>query len=146
MRMYIILMCLNGVCNPVKELDELRFYTMQDCIRYSVYWQKTTKDKIQALHPSANMLVDIKSQPLADALTDWAQQTGYQVVVPMSKEAERITKSIKGKMTALESLDLLLVGSGLVFELINTRTVAIHENFSVFSCESLFVITIDGVY
>jgi iron complex outermembrane recepter protein len=84
----------------------------------------------EPLQPLVDIPTDIKSQPLADALTAWAQLTGYQIVVPQSKAAERITAPIKGDMTAQESLDRLLAGTGLIFERINDRTVAIHEDFS----------------
>jgi iron complex outermembrane receptor protein len=84
----------------------------------------------EPLQPLVDIPTDIKSQPLADALTAWAQLTGYQIVVPQSKAAERITAPIKGNMTAQESLDRLLAGTGLIFERINDRTVAIHEDFS----------------
>lgn len=85
----------------------------------------------EPLQPLVDIPTDIKSQPLADALTAWAELTGYQIVVPQSKAAERIVPPIQGSMTAQESLDRLLAGSGLIFERINERTLAIREDYSV---------------
>lgn len=69
--------------------------------------------------------LNIKPKPLADALTEWAERTGMQVVVPESMQAEQMSRHIRGKLTAQEALDQLLLNTGLYAEMINERTVSI---------------------
>lgn len=72
--------------------------------------------------------LDIKPQPVAEALTDWAQQTGLQVIVPVGTQAERLlTTHIKGTLTARSALEQVLANTGLAYEFINERTVVISE-------------------
>lgn len=74
------------------------------------------------------MALDIKSQPVAEALTDWAQQTGLQVIVPVGPQTDRLlARRIKGKFTARNALEQLLANTELTYEFINARTVVIRE-------------------
>jgi outer membrane receptor protein involved in Fe transport len=79
------------------------------------------------------MLLDIEPQPMADALTDWAQQTGMQLIVPPENPAvDRILSSrVKGRLTARGALDQLLAGTALTYEFINTRTVVIRKQYGL---------------
>lgn len=61
---------------------------------------------------------------LDDALTQWAARTGYQLVVPDCPEVLRPARPITGS-GAQDELEQLLAGTGLHFELVNPRTVAI---------------------
>ena len=72
--------------------------------------------------------LDIKPQPVAEALTDWAQQTGLQVILPAGPEADRrLATRIKGDLTARNALELVLASTELTYEFINARTVVIRE-------------------
>jgi iron complex outermembrane recepter protein len=58
--------------------------------------------------------IDIKAQPLAEALNDWARQTRVQLIVQQGLVAGKTAPAVAGKLTARQALDRLLVGSGLV--------------------------------
>lgn len=72
--------------------------------------------------------LDIKPQPMVDALNGWAQQTGFQIIWPDEESTSDLAAPrVKGRLTAQAALDKLLVGTSLTYEFINERTVAIHE-------------------
>jgi iron complex outermembrane recepter protein len=72
--------------------------------------------------------LDIKPQSVAEALTDWAQQTGLQVIVPAGPQTDRLLVTrIKGKLTARNALEQVLANTELTYEFINARTVVIRE-------------------
>lgn len=74
------------------------------------------------------IVLDIKPQPVAEALTDWAQQTGLQVIVPVGPQTDRLLVTrIKGKLTAVSALEQVLANTELTYEFINARTVVIRE-------------------
>ena len=63
--------------------------------------------------PRQPMAIDIRAQPLADALNAWARQTGLQVIAAQPLVAGRDAPAVVGQMTPLQALDRLLGGSGL---------------------------------
>jgi outer membrane receptor for ferric coprogen and ferric-rhodotorulic acid len=70
--------------------------------------------------------LDIKSQPMADALNQWAQATGYQVIFPEeSATAKLIAPAIRGLYVPVVALTKLLENSGLRYEYLNARTVSV---------------------
>jgi iron complex outermembrane receptor protein len=74
------------------------------------------------------MALDIKPQPVAEALTDWAQQTGMQVIVPAGPQTDRLLVTrIRGRLTARNALEQVLANTELTYEFINARTVVIRE-------------------
>src|SRR5512134_3018513 len=68
---------------------------------------------------------DIAAQPLAQALSEFAAQTGLQVVYVSGIVATRSSKRAPRGLPAAEALQRLLAGSGLSFEFLNERTVRI---------------------
>lgn len=62
--------------------------------------------------------------PLSEALMEWSLRTGYQIVVPDCREARRQARVIQASGPQ-DELEQLLAGTGLHFEVINPRTVAI---------------------
>jgi iron complex outermembrane recepter protein len=70
----------------------------------------------------------IERQVLADALNDWAHQTGFQVVSPTSEMMNRVVSpQVKGELSAEEALERLLAGTELTHVWINERAVAVKE-------------------
>jgi iron complex outermembrane receptor protein len=68
----------------------------------------------------------IPAEPLGDALSDLAQQTGLQVMIS-SKLVEGIrSRELNGTFSADEALQQLLANTGLQFMFVNQRTVAIN--------------------
>ncbi|QHE83638.1 TonB-dependent siderophore receptor [Hydrogenophaga sp. BPS33] len=57
--------------------------------------------------------IRIAAQPLAQALNDWARQTGLQLVVQQSAVAGKNAPAISGPLSPRQALDRLLEGSGL---------------------------------
>jgi iron complex outermembrane recepter protein len=73
---------------------------------------------------------DIVSQPLAQALSEFATQTGLQLIYVSEIAATRVSRRAPGGLPAADALRRLLAGSGLRFEFLNERTVRIFEGSS----------------
>lgn len=72
--------------------------------------------------------LDIKPQTVAEALTDWARQTGLQVIVPIGPQTDRLLLAhIRGELTARSALEQVLANTELTYEFINARTVVVRE-------------------
>jgi len=83
----------------------------------------------QVVAPSARaMAIDIRAQAMADALNDWAQQTGMQLIVPDEEPTNQLrAPAVKGKLTPLAALEKLIAGSPLTYSFVNARTVAVRQ-------------------
>ena len=71
---------------------------------------------------------DIRPQSVADALAEFAHQTGLQLVYVSKIAKARASKGARAGLTPAEALPLLLDGTGLSFEFLNERTVRIFES------------------
>ena len=67
----------------------------------------------QAQSDDGPMTVDIAAQPLVQALTELARQTGTTLVAAPALLAGRKAPALSGSLTAQQALDKLLAGSGL---------------------------------
>ena len=76
---------------------------------------------------------DIAAQPLTQALSEFANQTGLQLVYVSEIAAKQASNGASRGLAAPDALRRLLAGTGLHFELLNDRTVRI---FAVSSCAS----------
>ena len=77
---------------------------------------------------SAEMHLDISSQPLESALHEFAAQSGLQLLFSSEETAMRQSAyAVVGVHTPREALDHLLADTGLKYEYVNSRTVAISE-------------------
>jgi len=74
------------------------------------------------------ILFSIPAQPLADALAQFAQQTGLQLIVPTGLVKGLKAPPIFGSLRPAQCLRRLLEPSGLAYQLINDRTVAIEQS------------------
>jgi iron complex outermembrane recepter protein len=74
---------------------------------------------------------DIATQPLAQALREFATQTGLQLIYVSEIAATQVSKGAPRGLPAPDALQRLLEGSGLRFEFLNDRTVRI---LAVSSC------------
>jgi len=70
---------------------------------------------------------NIPAQPLDAALTDFAQATGLQLLVLSEIAHERSAPVVSGSLTPERALQELLEGSGLSYQFVNGRTVAISS-------------------
>ena len=73
---------------------------------------------------------DIAAQPLAQALSEFATQTGLQVVYVSGIAATQTSKRAPRGLSAPDALQRLLAGTGLRFEFLNDRTVRIFAGSS----------------
>ena len=73
---------------------------------------------------------DIAAQPLAQALSEFATQTGLQVVYVSGIVATRTSKRAPRGLPAADALQRLLADTGLRFEFLNDRTVRIFVESS----------------
>src|SRR5688572_11635317 len=77
---------------------------------------------------NATVPLNLPAQPMRDALTALGKQTGLQVVYTAQDVTERITApGLEGRFTPHAALTRLLENSGLYFEFLNERTVAIRS-------------------
>jgi hypothetical protein len=68
---------------------------------------------------------DIAAQPLAQALSEFATQTGLQFVYVSEIAATQGSKGAPRGLMSIDALQHLLEGTGLRFEFLNDRTVRI---------------------
>jgi outer membrane receptor protein involved in Fe transport len=88
------------------------------------FWTGTAKS-------DPSLTTAIAPQPLAAALTDFAHQTGLQLVYVSQIAAGRTSKDARASLSATEALTQLLEGTGLSFQFLNARTVRIFESVTV---------------
>ena len=70
-------------------------------------------------------IAEIRPQPLAQALTAFARQTGLQIIYLSDLVTARRSKGARAGLSPVDALTQLLDGTGLTFELLNARTVKI---------------------
>lgn len=68
---------------------------------------------------------DIAAQPLAEALREFATQTGLQLVYVSDIASTQVAQHAPRGLSATDALERLLAGTGLSFEYLNERTVMI---------------------
>ena len=69
----------------------------------------------------------IPSQPLGSAITTFADQANYRLLVPSDMTEDMKSNGISGRHTPEEALGLLLAGTGLTYRLTDARTVTLER-------------------
>jgi iron complex outermembrane recepter protein len=71
---------------------------------------------------------NIDPQPLAQAINEWADQSGLQVIWPVGDPiAHQSSRAVRGRLEPMEALRVLLGETGLTYSVISGgQTVAIH--------------------
>ena len=82
---------------------------------------------------SAELSHDIAAQPLTQALSEFAHQTGLQLIYVSEIAAKQASNGASHGLAAPDALRSLLADTGLHFEFLNERTVRI---FAVSGCVS----------
>jgi iron complex outermembrane recepter protein len=77
---------------------------------------------------STSLVADIPTQPLAQALTAFARQTGLQLVYLSSVIRDQRSRAVAAGSKADEALARLLQGSGLRFEHLTARSIRIFAD------------------
>ncbi len=75
--------------------------------------------------PVQTVSFSILEQPLGEALRKFGQQAGLQVVVYSEVSKGRMAPRVEGRLTVDRALGKLLANSGLRYEYLNPRTVAV---------------------
>ena len=70
----------------------------------------------------------IASQPLAQALVEFAHQTHLQLLYESKLASRRQSHEAAGGLPAADALTLILQGTGLNFQFLNSKTVRIYES------------------
>lgn len=73
--------------------------------------------------------LSIERKSLRDALNDWAQQTGYQLIAEI--RGDYVAPEVEGWLTAQEALERLLTGTPLTYQWMGERLVAVMERSQV---------------
>jgi outer membrane receptor protein involved in Fe transport len=73
---------------------------------------------------------DIGAQPLSQALSAFAAQTGLQLIYVSGIASDQVSEHVPRGLSAADALQRLLAGSGLRFEYLNDRTVRIFTGTS----------------
>jgi len=70
----------------------------------------------------------LEAQPLSNAVTAWAKQSGLQLIWPIDSEKviSHLTPKVNGLLSPSEALSLLLAGTGLTYTFVDSETVAIR--------------------
>src|SRR5690242_4131054 len=86
------------------------------------------KTSVAAPNPGTQAVtVDIASQPLGDALNKLSELMNLQFVFYSQVGKGISAPRLSGSYTAQQALDRLLAHTGLVYEYLDARTVAIRE-------------------
>lgn len=100
--------------------------TLPRLVRSSLLWP-LIYGLAAAAAPAPAVKIEIAAQRLDKALNAWAEQTGFSVMIPMDGAAsEHMALHIAGTYTPEEALQLLLTATGLRYEFVDERTVAIR--------------------
>lgn len=88
----------------------------------------------QAVPGDRQVALVIESKTLADALDQWAQQSGFQILLKNWDMAKKLTApSLKGTFSAQAALEQLLSGTSLVYEFTSERTVTVRARVTAAS-------------
>ncbi|MEM6680690.1 MAG: TonB-dependent receptor [Pseudomonadota bacterium] len=100
-------------------------------VRYPCWLPRCTANSIVALVYSSFLTpvvaADLKlsAQPLDQAITQIASQSGQQIVLYSDDAAGIRAPELSGEFTAEQALDRILSGTGLIYRRINNRTIAV---------------------
>jgi len=84
-----------------------------------------------AIRADTALAVGIAPQPVAAALSEFAHQTGLQLVYVSQIVKQRKSKGARAGLSPAEALNELLDGTGLSFQFLNSHTVRIFESATV---------------
>src|SRR5262245_37111074 len=70
---------------------------------------------------------DIQAKPLSQALNAWAEQTGYQILIPQAPDAARMAPALQGNYAPEGALRVLLGSTDLKYQFVGDRVVTVRE-------------------
>ena len=90
------------------------------CLATALYMPLATAGKLRKLR----LRISANSAPAA--LAEFVRQTGLQVLYDFDAVRDFSTREVTGELRPEEALAVMFEGSGLVFEFINDRTIAVR--------------------
>lgn len=98
---------------------------MAACVA-GAWGQQTAPHSVEKVVPSSQKVsFDIASQPVADALTALAQQSGLTIMLASGVNGDVVTPALRGEYTAEEALTRMLGPTGLRAEYLDAKTVKV---------------------
>jgi hypothetical protein len=85
---------------------------------------------LDASDNARKLTVEIDAGNALVTLGEFIRQTGLQVLFETDAVRDHTTRAVRGRFDAAEALRLMLEGSGLVFEFINERTIAVRPELT----------------
>ena len=92
----------------------------------SLAWAPCSAEKAADVSAIYNFHID--SQPLEDALQEFAGQSGMQIIFFSNLVDGLTAPAVHGRYTPAAALDLLLEQSGLTYRVINSMTIEIRSS------------------
>jgi hypothetical protein len=110
----------NSMRSPAASINSLRRYLLGTVLGVAV-----TRE-IGAADILGKVSVTIEAGNAAATLAELIRQTGLQILFEADAVRGHTTRAVTGELDATEVLRLMLEGSGLIFEVINERTIAVR--------------------
>lgn len=104
----------------MRSVNGLRRYLLGTALGLAVAHEASTADKLRKI----SVTIDAGSAPAT--LAELVRQTGLQILFEADAIRGHKTRAVRGELDAAEALHRMLEGSGLIFEFINERTIAVR--------------------
>jgi outer membrane receptor for ferric coprogen and ferric-rhodotorulic acid len=101
-------------------VNGLRRYLLGTALGFAVARETNAADKLRKVS------VTIDAGNAAVTLAELIRQTGLQILFEADAIRGHNTRAVRGELDAAEALRRMLEGSGLIFEFINERTIAVR--------------------
>lgn len=105
---------------PAASIDNLRRYLLGTVLGVAVACGISAADTLGKV----SVTIDAGNAPAT--LAELIRQTGLQILFEADAVRGHMTRAVSGQLDATEVLHLMLEGSGLMFEIINERTIAVR--------------------
>jgi hypothetical protein len=105
---------------PAASINSLRRYLLGTVLGVAVAGEISAADTL------GKVSVTIEAGNASDTLAELIRQTGLQILFEADAVRGHLTRAVSGQLDAAEVLRLMLEDSGLIFEVINERTIAVR--------------------
>jgi len=106
--------------SPAASIDNLRRYLLGTVIGVAVTRGIGAADTLRKF----SVTIDAGNAPAT--LAELVRQTGLQILFEAYAVRGHTTRAVRGELAVADVLQLMLEGSGLIFEIINERTIAVR--------------------
>jgi hypothetical protein len=104
----------------MRGVNGLRRYLLGAALGLAVAREVSSLDKLR------KMSVTIAAGSAPATLAELVRQTGLQILFDADAIRGHSTRAVRGELDVTEALQRMLEGSGLIFERINERTIAVR--------------------